>query len=305
MEVRGWTEEEIEFVKNNHEECSVAEISKHVGKSLRQIEYVKSLLGIKHKNARPFAEWEETDLSYLKDNFGKISIHRMAKYIDKPISSVRVKLVKMGLLTKVRDLNFWKDEELDYIKTNYDNMTCCDIAKHLGTSTQRVNVKVIRLGLNKIPLTLEQHKFLTGNMSTMTTDEIALKIGRNRTVVRIAKRMIVPIKKIEHIAKSRGRKRISAEAVRIIVTFSDKLPLNELAEKAGVSCSTVEKRIKQYGLSRYVRPKESAATLRFRKERERRATAAKKLANQTDKPRFVNSLNETLYDIERSQHKIK
>lgn len=59
------------------------------------------------------ATWSESDLDYLKNNYGKIASEKIAKHLKRSSNAVRHKAQRMGFSEK---RNFWNEDEEIYLE---------------------------------------------------------------------------------------------------------------------------------------------------------------------------------------------
>jgi len=98
-------------------------------------------------------EWTKEEVRYLRENYRDTSLADMGFHLHVAPSTVRNKLILMGLDTdnSRRVRRMWTKDELEYLRENYPTMTAIDIADHIGCSNTTVSNKAKELGLKKSP----------------------------------------------------------------------------------------------------------------------------------------------------------
>ena len=128
---RRWTQKECEELKKLWDKMSKEELEKHFDRTMQGIKYkaYKLELGYKNKDGVTCTErdiklkkknkkWSEEDISYLKEKWGKTSIQRLAKMLERSESSV---------YNRARILN------LDSFKANSDFFSISELSIAFST----------------------------------------------------------------------------------------------------------------------------------------------------------------------------
>lgn len=117
-------------------------------KEIKNVSEINGCPDIGLKNRRkPSIKWTDEELTYIKENYGKIQTGIIAKYLNRSFASVNYQIAKLNL---VRKLKKWTKYENDYIKENYKIMTHAKIGLHLGRSANSIKAKLGSKRFNKI-----------------------------------------------------------------------------------------------------------------------------------------------------------
>lgn len=146
---RRWTEEEVEYLKNNYAKMTCEKMANKLNRSIGSI-YVK----VRKLNLPRKKEiWTEDDDIYLEyfifSKDGKLK--EAAEFLNRSLDTTRSRAATIR--KKRKDYYIcrkWTTEEDNYIKTNYKSVTYQAIALRLGRSRMAVTMRVQRLGLRKI-----------------------------------------------------------------------------------------------------------------------------------------------------------
>ena len=94
-----WTKEETKFLKENFSKLSIEEIAKRLNRSTGSISGKASWLNLtsanKKSGKRTRKTWEQNEINYLNENYGKKSVKNIAKYL---------KRTEYSVVSKVSDL---------------------------------------------------------------------------------------------------------------------------------------------------------------------------------------------------------
>lgn len=116
-----WTENEIEFLKNNYINNGGVYCSKILGKSLNSINLKSFKLGLKIED-----KWSDDDIKFLIDNYSKLGLRYCSEILDRTEKSIKAMCNKLNLklITNNELINkFIKKHNnfYDYSLVNYIN----------------------------------------------------------------------------------------------------------------------------------------------------------------------------------------
>lgn len=80
-----WTDEELEFLKLNHEKYTNKELSLKLGKSIYQIQAKKISLKL-----YPIKQWTVEEIEYLEKNYDK-SLYYLSEKLNRSIAAIKAK----------------------------------------------------------------------------------------------------------------------------------------------------------------------------------------------------------------------
>lgn len=97
--------------------------------------------------------WTESEEEYILANYRDMSLMDMGVHLDVCGTTVRAKMISMGLETVHGRNNrkVWTEEELSFLKENFAMMSAADLADRFGVSCTTVSKKARELGLKKSP----------------------------------------------------------------------------------------------------------------------------------------------------------
>lgn len=132
--------------------------------------------------------WTESDLDYLKNNYGKIASEKIAKHLKRSSNSVRHKAQRMGLAEK---RNFWDEDEeiyLEYFALEKDsNLEVA--ANFLGRSVNSVQLHLSLIRnkrkdyyVNRV-WTSQEDEYIRKHHKSYGYKVIAQNIGRSHKAV--------------------------------------------------------------------------------------------------------------------------
>lgn len=169
-----WTQEEIEFLKNNYDKMEYADIAKIIGRTRDSVFWKAKDLGLKKVYS-----WTEEELKYLKDNYETKSRKEIAEYLNKTPSSIQNKAHKIGLI---------KPEKYDYDVNFFENIDTEEKAYWLGfimadgyVHQTPYNAELgIELGIKDYNHLKKFNKSLHGNIEVSTRTRWSEKVANNK-----------------------------------------------------------------------------------------------------------------------------
>ena len=98
-----WDAKDEEYLKTHYATTNNQLLSEHLNKSISALTseaYKFKLYKEKSYRNEKYSKWTEKQIEYVTQNFGKIPVKDMCKYLDKTDSSIFNKLTRLGLLIR-------------------------------------------------------------------------------------------------------------------------------------------------------------------------------------------------------------
>lgn len=155
-----WTQEEIEFIKENYSKMSRSQISKIINRSYSAVD--SKIYELKLKKDERF--WSEFELKFLKDNYEILSYKEIGDKIGRTRNSVQCKMRKQGW-TKPEKYSYNVDyfEQIDSPDKSYWlGFIFADGWIHQTTSNSELGIE---LALKDIEHLKKFNKSLEGNIN--------------------------------------------------------------------------------------------------------------------------------------------
>ncbi|MFM6154377.1 MAG: hypothetical protein ACKPE3_15510 [Sphaerospermopsis kisseleviana] len=95
-----WTKQEIEFLKNNAEKCTLNQLVRLIGASRTSIYNKCQVLGLRVKR-QPFREYSNKEIEFLRENAQKLSVQELAQALGRSESSIRLKASALDIRLKL------------------------------------------------------------------------------------------------------------------------------------------------------------------------------------------------------------
>jgi hypothetical protein len=141
MRGKAWTNDHIEFLKNNWGVLTTEEIAHKLGRTGNAISGKASKMGLPQINSK--SKWTDEEIDLLTSLYNETPIHIIAEKLNKSAHSVSQKALRLGLKSN----RFWTNEEEIYLQDKWGIISIKGIAKSLGKSIQSVKLKAQRMGL--------------------------------------------------------------------------------------------------------------------------------------------------------------
>lgn len=151
-----WTKEEIKFLKERYRESSNYSLAQQLKRSASSVLLKAKALGLTKQassivpqiTAKPESVnyWTKEEVKFLKENYRKIPIAKIAEKLGRTVGSVSGKIFDVKTSLKKKDskgtYKAWSEEDLIYLKENYGKKSTKAIAKHLKRSSASVASKL-------------------------------------------------------------------------------------------------------------------------------------------------------------------
>lgn len=86
-----WTEEQLNFLKNNYKTMSFEELEKELGKSVSAIKQKAYDLQLTKKF------WSAEQIKFLKSNYEEMSIEELEVQLGKTANAIKLKASRLGI----------------------------------------------------------------------------------------------------------------------------------------------------------------------------------------------------------------
>lgn len=102
MSGRRWTEEEIEFLKENYEKEKPEKIAEELSRSLSSVYCKAQSLNLSSKRCGYGRKWTSEEEKYLKENYSELPPQKIADELDRSLNSVYGKAKNLDLKSSRR-----------------------------------------------------------------------------------------------------------------------------------------------------------------------------------------------------------
>lgn len=180
IKIRNYTQEELEYIKDNYDNMSANELAAKLNKSIGSINNATRKMWL---IKQPHKQWTNEEIQYLKSNYINKTSNEIAEYLHRTIQSVDTERDKLGLVRN----EAWSKEEVDYIVENFKSMTHKDMGENINRTEGAVRAKCFDLGLYKkeVPWKDWEIEFVRQNYMEMTTSEISKRLNRSENAIQL------------------------------------------------------------------------------------------------------------------------
>lgn len=178
--IRNYTNEELEYIKNNYNNMTIKELSAQINKSESSISNAIRKLGL---IKQVHNKWSEEENQYLTDNYEIKTAEEIATYLNRTTASVIAQVDRLGLTKQSK----WSENEIIFLTKNFDKLSHKEIGKQLNRTQGAITAKCFDLGLYKKELPWEEWEldFLKESYMEMCTSDIARLLNRTESAVSI------------------------------------------------------------------------------------------------------------------------
>lgn len=186
-----WTENEIEFLKENYSKLGRQECAAALGRTVFSVGRKANTLSLGKRDS-----YTKDEVEFLKQNYATMSTTDIAKHLNRTLQSVQNKARALRLS---KGLHVWTQDEIDLVGELYKTKSCTEIAKIVPHSAYSVRdiVKKNRFQKEGYWWTDENVQYLKDNFETMSYAEIGEHLGLSATAVRAKLGDLHLVKKLE------------------------------------------------------------------------------------------------------------
>ena len=179
IKVRNYTEEEIQYIKNNFANMTIKQIANNLNKKENSVYNVVRKLGlIKQEHNK----WTDEEIIFLKANYVHMTSEEISHYIKHSIDAINTMRDRLNL---VRNKN-WSNTEIQFLKGNFESTLFSELSKVLGRTESAIRAKCFELNLFKnTPWTDDEVNFVKENYMEMKTSDISQMLNRTMSAVEL------------------------------------------------------------------------------------------------------------------------
>ena len=178
MTIKNYTNEELNYIKNNYNNKTIKEISQEINKSFNSVCNAIRKLGLKKQIHN---EWTE-EVNFLKANYIGMTSEEISSYVNHSVDAINSMRDRLNL---VRNRN-WSNEEIQFLKENFESTLFCDLSKIMNRTEGALRAKCFDLSLfKKTPWSDEEINFVKDNYMEMKTSDISRLLNRTMSSIEI------------------------------------------------------------------------------------------------------------------------
>ena len=232
---RNWTEEEDNYILNNHNKMTWLDMSKFLSCSIATVQGRARKLGIEVEN-KELTRWTAEEVKLLREYADKYITKNIAKKLNKTVVAVKKKAEKEGI--KLHSSNDpWKKWMIDYLKDNIETKSIRQISLFIGITEYQVKKKCEELNIeydNK-RWTKEEEEILISSCKSCHYSELTkLLPGKTAAAILCKSRQL----NLDIITESNHYK-YDRKTAKYIKENWGKISINEMARQLGIPRSKI------------------------------------------------------------------
>jgi predicted transcriptional regulator len=180
IEIRNYTQEELEYIKENYNKMTVKEIAEKLNKSVGSISNATRKMGLIKQLHKP---WTLYEIEYLKNNYIQKTSEEIGEYLNRSTQSVNAERDRLGLIRNEP----WTSEDIDYLINNFESMSHAEIGHALNRTEQADRAKCFDLNLFKkeLPWSDYEINFIKDYYMEMKTSDISKILNRTNSAIEL------------------------------------------------------------------------------------------------------------------------
>ena len=177
--VRNYTNEEIQYIKNNFANMTIKQIAKTLNKNENSIYSAARKLGLKKQKHN---KWTDDEVVFLMENYINMTSEEISHYINHSIDAINTMRDKLKLVRN----SAWSDSEIEFLRSNFETTLFSELSKMLGRTEGAIRAKCFDLNLFKnAPWSDAELDFVKNNYMEMKTSEISQILSRTMNAIEL------------------------------------------------------------------------------------------------------------------------
>lgn len=164
MSGKRWTEEEIQFLKDNYRRLGLKKTAEALNRAKSSVMPWAAKFKLSKVRKNP-ERWSENDDNFVKGNYLDKGGTYCAKVLNRSKGAVNSRARILGLSKKAEPI--WTNEEIEFLKANYFSMGLKEISKHLDRSYNAIGARANSLNLEIDPNIRWKYRYNQGNISEL------------------------------------------------------------------------------------------------------------------------------------------
>ena len=179
IKVRNYTEDEIQYIKNNFVSMTIKQIANNLNKKESSVYNIVRKLGLVKQEHN---KWTDEEIAFLKDNYICMTSKEISNYINHSVDAINTMRDKLNL---VRNQS-WSNEEIQFLKDNFESTLFSELSKILGRTESAIRAKCFELNLFKNnPWTDDEINFVKDYYMEMKTSDISKILNRTNSAIEL------------------------------------------------------------------------------------------------------------------------
>lgn len=184
IKIKNYTQEEIEYIKENYTNMTAQEISIKLNKSIGSINNAIRKMGL---IKQPHNKWTDKEIEFLREHYINMTSEEISKYVNHSIDAINTMRDNLDL---VRNKN-WSESEIQFLKDNFESILFSEISKTLGRTENAIRAKCFDLNLFKnSPWTDDEINYVKDNYMEMKTSDISKMLNRTMSAIELKARRL-------------------------------------------------------------------------------------------------------------------
>lgn len=184
IKIKNYTQEELEYIKENYINMTAQELAAKLNKSIGSINNVTRKMGlIKQQHNK----WSNEEIAFLKNNYLNMTSEEISHYVNHTVDAINTMRDKLNL---VRNQN-WSNEEIQFLKNNFESTLFSELSQILGRTEGAIRAKCFELKLFKnTPWSDDEISFVKENYMEMKTIDISQMLNRTASAIELKARKL-------------------------------------------------------------------------------------------------------------------
>ena len=248
---RVYTNEELEYIKDNWSIVSVNDMARVLGVSRIMIQTQADKMGLPKLGKNPQKKWTDDELIKLRKMASKKSITELAKYF-KTTNTAIITVAHKNSIYLNDDKIHWTDEDNELLRELAKTMALSEIAEKMNRSQSAIRIQAKRHNIKIIP----NKKSVESVWTEENSKELLMLANQGKTLLEICqimnKKDSTVLKKSRELQldiKKENTKEWSLDEIDRLKELSKTKKLSELVKKLNRSSASITAKAKKLGIT--------------------------------------------------------
>lgn len=244
---RNYTNEELQYIKDNWGIIPVSDIARNLGVSRIMIQAQADKMNLPKLGNNPYKKWTEEELTKLRRLSSKKSITELARCFDTTNEAIITVAYKNGIYLN-DDKIHWSEEDNAVLRELAKTLDLSEIATKMNRATSAVRLQAERQNIKIMP----NKKLWTEN----NNKELQALIEEGKSLLEICKIMgkkdATVLKKARELnldIKTEGQRKWSDEEIVRLKELSQTKKIGELVKELNRTSSSIKAMAKKLGIN--------------------------------------------------------
>lgn len=248
---RKFSDEEIEYIKNNWGTIPVSEMARTLKVSRNVIQRQASTIGMQNLGNNPYRKWTLDEIEKLRMLAKNKTITELAKYFKTTNKAIE-NVASRNCIDLIDEKVHWTDEDNLLLQEYAKTMDLSEIANQMNRTTGAVRLQALRQGIT----ILQNKKHKDSIWTDENSSQLKELVSQGKSVLEIAKIMNKKDQTLLKKAREMGinikieeNRKWTEEDIQNLILLSKTKKMSELVIELGRTSASINQKAKRLGIT--------------------------------------------------------